>query len=223
MMKTVIRFLRFVKTRLKLVTFVLVTGFCGFMIMDDFSYTLCLRLQNEFRKFKTGKEISFLRQKEDNLYKQIGQKVYLNENMNYLINELDECKEKISDMQKEITMFHCKFKERIIFEKTLKEISAAKGTTRRQAIRNLAKLNTNESLPYISMSLFDPDILVCGEAAKAINTIVDITSDEAKMLIPNFKHIQGILQVSNSLAVSTSTTRHDVSIPEQFQNNMEEE
>lgn len=191
--------------RLRFITFVPVAVFCVFGIMDDFPYMLCLQAQNKFEKFKTEKEISFLKQKVNDIYKQIGQKVYLNENTDSLINDLGECKKEILNMQKEIAVFHRKLKERIIFEKVLKKMSSTKGLIRRQAIRNLAKLNTNESLPYISMSLFDPDILVRREAAKTINALTDVTSDEAKTLIPNFKDVREVLQVF----ISTSTVTEE--------------
>jgi hypothetical protein len=161
-------------------------------------------------KFKTEKEIVFLKQKVDDIYMRIGQKVCLNEDIGYLVNELEGYKEEILNMQKEIAVFHGRLKEQIIFEKVLKEMSSAKGPIRRHAIKNLAELDTNKSLPYISMFLFDTDISVRREAAKTINTAIDVTSGKAKMLVPNIKYVQEILQVF----ISTSTSSGGIVIPQ---------
>lgn len=167
---------------------------CIVSLQNNSVYISFLKFQTKVHNSKVEKEIKIENQKLNTLYKEIGERVYNGRDTDDLINKVNETKQRIQDKQDIIDASLDNLKERIFFEATLIQLCSTKPGIRRAAIKKLAKVNPELSLPYLSMCLFDSDKTIYQEAVETIKDIIGNSPERNKLLVANFEQFQEVLQ-----------------------------
>lgn len=166
---------RFVKTfsltMLKFAVCVVTIWFCIDLMRSDVLSTHFFKLQETIARKKLAKEIQPLKLEIQDSSKQMAIKIRNDENIEELTAILKQKRQNLMEKEKEIMECENITKQKIAFERILRDMSSENPRIKRHAIAIISNLNAKYSLPYIQMCLFDPNPSVRRKAAKAVKSM----------------------------------------------------